>query len=142
MCGHEYERTGFKIRSVERWRFGAGGGQLCDASLGGELLPEARRQVLGNGSKQALANVHQEDESEAKSLVRRGNSALGTLLTREIYKCARRACTRATTQKGSGIANWEILDGDAWPRFFMPVDQPPSSTILIGQGLVVAKTKT
>ena len=97
--------TGFKIRSVERWRFGAGGGQLCDASLGGELLPEARRQVLGNGSKQALANVHQEDESEAKKSSTAGKLCAGYAFNKGNLQMRTEACTRATTQKGSGIAN-------------------------------------
>ena len=90
MCGHEYERLALRFAASKDGALAQEAGSCAMRHLVESCYLRRGAKFWGMEANKLWRTCTKKMRARQKSLVRRGNSALGTLLTRAIYKCARR----------------------------------------------------
>lgn len=103
MCGHEYERLALRFAASKDGALAQEAGSCAMRHLVESCYLRHGDKFWGMEANKLWRTCTKKMRARQKSLVRRGNSALGTLLTREIYKCARRLAPERPLRREVGL---------------------------------------
>lgn len=114
MCGPEYERLALNFAASKDDALAEEAGNCAMRHLAESCYLRHGDTFWVMEANKLWRTCTKKMRARQKSLVRRGNAALGTLLTREIYKCARRLAPerplrREVTLRTVGDPGWGCL---------------------------------